>query len=198
MSTERLIVDEVVADEFVAKLVVRANNLTVGDPREGAYALGSVALKDTMARCNALIDHATEAGAHLVCGGKTDSALMRPTLLDHVTPAMRIFREETFAPVKCIVRVRGAEEAVSVANDGEFGLSAAVFGRDLARAWDVASRIESGMCHVNGPTLHDEPQMPFGGLKDSGYGRFGGRAGVEAFTELRWVSMQMAARSYPF
>ena len=111
---------------------------------------------------------------------------------------MDIYREETFAPVKGIVRVSGIDEAVAVANDSEFGLSSAVFGRDLARAWDVAGRIESGMCHVNGPTVHDEPQMPFGGMRDSGYGRFGGKAGVEAFTELRWLSMQMTPRAYPF
>lgn len=198
MSTERLIVDEAVADEFVAKLVARAKTLTVGDPREGSYALGSVALNDTMARCNALIDDAIGAGARIVCGGKTDSALMTPTLLDHVTTGMRIFQDETFAPVKGILRVRGVEQAVAAANHGEFGLSAAVFGGDLARAWEVAGRIESGMCHINGPTVHDEPQMPFGGLKDSGYGRFGGKAAVEAFTELRWVSVQMASRTYPF
>lgn len=198
MSTERLIVDEAVADEFVQKLAARAGAMSVGDPRQGHYVLGSVALTSTMARCNALIDDAVQAGAKVVCGGKTDSALMQPTLLDGVTPAMEIYTEETFAPVKGVVRVRGVDQAVALANDGDFGLSAAVFGRDLARAWDVAGRIESGMCHVNGPTVHDEPQMPFGGMKDSGYGRFGGRAGIEAFTELRWMSMQMAPRAYPF
>ena len=123
---------------------------------------------------------------------------MPATLIDHVTPEMKIYSEETFAPVKAIVRVNGVEEAIQVANDNDYGLSAAVFGKDIGRAWQVASRIESGICHINGPTVHDEAQMPFGGVKDSGFGRFGGRAGIEAFTELRWMSIQTTPRHYPF
>ena len=111
---------------------------------------------------------------------------------------MRIYYEESFGPVKPIVRVNGVDEAVRVANDTEYGLSAAVFGRDIARAWGVAQRLDTGMCHVNGPTVHDEAQMPFGGVKGSGYGRFGGQAGIDAFTEMRWVTVQTAARHYPF
>jgi benzaldehyde dehydrogenase (NAD) len=97
-----------------------------------------------------------------------------------------------------ITRVDSADEAVRVANDSEYGLSAAVFTRDLARGIDIAKRIESGICHINGPTVHDEAQMPFGGVKSSGYGRFGGKAGVDAFTELRWITLQTAPRHYPF
>ena len=126
------------------------------------------------------------------------SLTMPATLLDHVTDKMRIFHEETFGPVKCIVRVDGVEAAVACANDNAYGLSAAVFGRDLARAMNVARRIESGICHVNGPTVHDEAQMPFGGVKASGMGRFGGKAGVHEFTELRWITVQMTPRHYPF
>jgi benzaldehyde dehydrogenase (NAD) len=119
-------------------------------------------------------------------------------LLDNVTPAMRIYSEETFAPVKAIVRVDGEEAAIACANDNAFGLSAAVFTADTARGWRVAQRIESGICHINGPTVHDEAQMPFGGVKASGWGRFGGRAGIEAFTDLRWITVQTTARHYPF
>jgi benzaldehyde dehydrogenase (NAD) len=198
MSTERLVVDAGVAEEFVSKLAAKARQLPLGDPREGPVVLGSVVDRSTVERCNAFIDDALGKGAKLVCGGKSESTLMPATLLDHVTPAMRIYHEESFAPVKAIVRVNGTEEAVACANDNAFGLSAAVFGRDLARAWRVASRIESGICHVNGPTVHDEAQMPFGGVKDSGYGRFGGRAGIEAFTELRWLTVQTEPRHYPF
>ena len=198
MSTERIIVDATVADDFVARLAARARALPLGDPRRGPVVLGSVVDMGTVERCNALIDDALAKGATLVCGGKADSTLMPATLLDHVSAGMRIYHEETFAPVKGIVRVRGVEAAVACANDNPFGLAAAVFGRDLARAWQVASRIQSGICHINGPTVHDEAQMPFGGVKDSGYGRFGGQAGVDAFTELRWITMQAAARHYPF
>jgi acyl-CoA reductase-like NAD-dependent aldehyde dehydrogenase len=89
------------------------------------------------------------------------------------------------------------DESVRIANDTEYGLSAAVFGRDINRAMAVARRIESGICHINGPTVHDEAQMPFGGVKDSGYGRFGGKAGINEFTELRWLTIQDGPLHYP-
>ena len=160
--------------------------------------LGSVVGMGTVEHCNALIDDAVAKGARLVCGGKADSALMPATLLGHVTPRMRIDHEETFGPVKAIVRVDRVEAAVACGNDNEYGLSAAVFGRDIARALNVARRIESGICHVDGPTVHDEAQMPFGGVKGSGLGRFGGKAGIAEFTELRWITLQTQARQYPF
>ena len=198
MSTERIIVDRKIADAFVAKLAAKAVRLPLGDPRKGPVVLGSVVDASTVERCNALIDDALAKGATLVCGGKSDSTLMPATLLDDVTPQMRIYHEESFGPVKPVVRVDGVDEAVRVANDNPYGLSAAVFGRDIARAWEVANCIDSGICHVNGPTVHDEAQMPFGGVKDSGYGRFGGKAGIDAFTELRWLTVQTTDRHYPF
>ena len=198
MSTERIVVDAKVADDFVARLASKAAALPLGDPRQGPVVLGSVVDMRTVSRVNELIADALSHGAKLVCGGQASSTLMPATLLDHVTPAMRIYREETFAPVKAIVRVEGEEAAIACANDNEFGLSAAIFTRDTARGWRVAQRIESGICHVNGPTVHDEAQMPFGGVKSSGWGRFGGRAGIDAFTELRWITLQTAPRHYPF
>lgn len=199
MSTERIVVDRKVADEFVRKFAAKASKLPLGDPRKPEpVVLGSVIGMGTVEHCNALIDDALAKGARLVCGGKADSTLMPATVLDHVTPAMRIYREETFGPVKCVVRVAGVEEAVACANDNEYGLSAAVFGRDIARAFNVARKIDSGICHVNAPTVHDEAQMPFGGVKGSGMGRFGGRAGIAEFTELRWITVQTQPRHYPF
>ena len=198
MSTERIVVDHRIADAFVDRLAAKATKLPLGDPRKGLVVLGSVVDMSTVERCNALIDDALAKGAKLVCGGKAENTLFPATLLDHVTPAMRIYHEESFGPVKPVVRVDGVEEAVRVANDNPYGLSAAVFGRDIARAWQVANRIDSGICHINGPTVHDEAQMPFGGVKDSGYGRFGGKAGIDAFTELRWITVQTTERHYPF
>jgi benzaldehyde dehydrogenase (NAD) len=199
MSTERIIVDQKIADEFVAKFAAKASALPLGDPRKpDPVVLGSVIGMGTVEHCNALIDDALSKGAKLLCGGKAESTLMPATVLDHVTSAMRIFHEETFGPVKCIVRVNGVEEAVACANDNEYGLSASVFGGDIARAFNVARRIESGICHVNGPTVHDEAQMPFGGVKGSGMGRFGGKAGMAEFTDLRWITIQTTPRHYPF
>ena len=199
MSTERIIVDEQVADEFVRKFTDKAKSLPLGDPRKPEpVVLGSVIGMSTVEHCNALIDDALAKGAKLLCGGKADNTLMPATLLDRVTPQMRIYHEETFGPVKAIVRVKGVEEAIACANDNEYGLSAAVFGRDVARAFNVARRIDSGICHINAPTVHDEAQMPFGGVKGSGLGRFGGKAGIAEFTELRWITMQTTPRYYPF
>jgi acyl-CoA reductase-like NAD-dependent aldehyde dehydrogenase len=123
---------------------------------------------------------------------------MQATVVDKVTPAMRLFDEESFGPVVSVIRVDGEEEAIGVANDTEYGLSAAVFTRDIARGLRVAQQIESGICHINGPTVHDEAQMPFGGTKASGYGRFGGKAAINEFTELRWVTIQTEPMHYPF
>ncbi|MBN9620841.1 MAG: aldehyde dehydrogenase family protein, partial [Actinobacteria bacterium] len=159
--------------------------------------LGSVIDDTTVDRCNELIDDAVAKGARLV-GERATSTLMTPALLVGVTPQMRIWSEESFGPVKCVTRVRGVDEAVAAANDSEYGLSASVFGRDAARALAVAQRIDSGICHVNGPTVHDEAQMPFGGVKSSGWGRFGGVAGVHEFTDLRWITVQEGPRHYPF
>jgi acyl-CoA reductase-like NAD-dependent aldehyde dehydrogenase len=199
MSTERIIVDHRIADDFVARLAKKARGLPLGDPRRPEpVVLGSVVGMSTVEHCNALIDDALTHGAKLVAGGKAENTLMPATLLDHVTPAMRIYREETFGPVKCIVRVDGVEAAIACANDNEYGLSSAVFTRDLARGIEVAKRIESGICHINGPTVHDEAQMPFGGVKGSGLGRFGGHAGVAEFTDLRWITLQTSPRHYPF
>ncbi|MDO9033212.1 MAG: aldehyde dehydrogenase [Hydrogenophaga sp.] len=199
MSTERIIVDQKIADEFVKKFSDKARALPVGDPRKPEpVVLGSVIGMGTVNHCNELIDDALAKGAKLVCGGKADTTLMPATVLDHVTPAMRIYHEETFGPVKCVVRVNGVEEAIACANDNEYGLSSAVFGGDIARAFNVARKIDSGICHVNGPTVHDEAQMPFGGVKGSGIGRFGGKAGIAEFTELRWITLQTTPRHYPF
>ena len=198
MSTERIIVDEKIADAFIKRLVDKVNGLPLGDPRKGPVVLGSLVDMSAVHRCNEMIDDALSKGAKLLCGGKADNTLMPATLLDHVIPAMRIYGEETFGPVKAIVRVADEEAAVACANDTAYGLSSAVISADVARALRVAGRIQSGICHINGPTVHDEAQMPFGGVKDSGYGRFGGKAGIEAFTELRWISVQTTPRAYPF
>jgi benzaldehyde dehydrogenase (NAD) len=122
---------------------------------------------------------------------------MRATAIDRVTEKMDLYRDESFGPIVGIVRARDEEEAIRLANDSDYGLAAAVFTRDTARGLAVARRIRSGICHVNGPTVHDEPQMPFGGVGSSGYGRFGGRAGIDSFTELRWITIETEPGHYP-
>ncbi len=136
-------------------------------------------------------------GARVIAGGRAEGTLLDAIVVDFVTPAMRIYSEETFGPVVAMVRVNGVDEAVRVANDTEYGLASAVFGRDIMRAMDVARRIEAGICHINSATVHDEAQMPFGGVKASGYGRFGGTAAIDEFTELRWITIASKPGDYP-
>jgi benzaldehyde dehydrogenase (NAD) len=197
MSTERVVVDKAVADDFVGRFATKTRSLATGDPSSTNAPLGAVVDYSTVERLNRLIDDATAKGAQIVCGGKGDSVLFEPTILDKVTADMAVYREESFGPLVGVIRVSGLDEAVNVANDTEYGLSAAVFGRDVERALSVARRIDSGICHVNSPTVQDEAQMPFGGVKASGYGRFGGKAGIDSFTELRWLSVETHARHYP-
>jgi acyl-CoA reductase-like NAD-dependent aldehyde dehydrogenase len=197
MSTERLVVVEAVADEFAARLAEKVKSMASGDPREGNTPLGAVVDVKTVERVNSLIEDAAGKGASILAGGTAESVLMEATLLDGVTEEMKIYRDESFGPVVSMIRASDEADAIRIANDSEYGLSAAVFTRDSARGLKVARQIKSGICHVNGPTVADEAQMPFGGVGASGYGRFGGKAGIDSFTELRWITMASEPGHYP-
>ncbi len=197
MATERVIVDDTVGDDFVGRFAQKAKGLTLGDPSKGQFALGGLVDASSVARVNALIADAEDKGATVVIGGKTNEMLFPPTIVDHVTRDMRIYSEESFGPVVAVIRAKSPDDAVALANDSDYGLSAAVFGRDVGRALGVARRIDSGICHINSATVQDEGQMPFGGVKNSGYGRFGGHAAIHEFTELRWITVATEHRHYP-
>ncbi len=197
MSTERIIVADAIADDFVARFQTKVAGMAVGDPRQGTTPLGAVVDRKTVDHVQALVDDALAEGATLINGGPSDGVLMPAHVVDQVTPAMKLFREESFGPVVAIVRARDEAEAIRLANDTDYGLSSAVFTCDTARGLRVARQIQAGICHINGPTVHDEAQMPFGGTKASGYGKFGGRAGIDSFTELRWVTMETAPGHFP-
>lgn len=198
MSTERIVVDESIADEFVAKFAASAKALPVGDPsKTPGCVIGPMVTKDSGPRLNAMLEDAVAKGAKLACGGHASGAEMPATIVDHVKPGMKIFDEETFGPVTTVVRVKGVEEAIAMANDTAYGLSAGVFGRDVMRALDVAMQIDSGSVHVNGATVQNEAQAPYGGTKHSGYGRFDGRAVIDEFTELKWITLEPLKQDYP-
>jgi benzaldehyde dehydrogenase (NAD) len=197
MSTERIIVVEAVADEFAARFKAKVDTMAVGDPREGKAPLGAVVDQKTVDSVRALVDDALANGAEQLAGGAAEGVLMPAHVIDHVTPNMRLFHEESFGPVVGIIRAKDEAQAIELANDTEYGLSASIFTRDIAKGLRLARQIRSGICHVNGPTVHDEAQMPFGGVKGSGYGRFGGKAGVDSFTELRWITVETQPGHYP-
>lgn len=197
MSTERIVIDRSVADAFAQKLAERAGSLKVGDPREPDTQIGPLVNEGALNRVTEHVEDAVAKGAKLVTGGNAQDLYFTPTVLMGVTPEMRVYSEESFGPVVAIVPVNGIDEAVRVANDTEYGLSAAVFSGSVDAAMDVARRLETGICHINDATVNDEPPMPFGGVKHSGWGRFGGKAALEEFTELRWITIQDSPREYP-
>lgn len=197
MSTERIITVAAVADAFAEKFAAKARSLLTGDPRADAAPLGAVVDAKTVSRVNSLIDDALAKGAKLIAGGKADSILMPATVVRGVDASMRLYRDESFGPIVAIIHAADEADAIATANDSEYGLSAAVFTGDTARGLRVARQIRSGICHVNGPTVHDEAQMPFGGVGASGYGRFGGKAGIDSFTELRWITIETQPGHFP-
>lgn len=188
MSTERIVVLEEVADKFVELLVDRTRGLKASDPRVAPASLGRLINADAAQRVAGLVEDAVAKGATMKLGGNPEGAVLQPVVLDHVTPYMRIYSEESFGPVASVIRVQTWDEAISVANDTEFGLASAVFSQNEDHAMQVADRLETGICQINGPSVFDDPTMPFGGMKASGYGRFGGAAALDEFTEIRWLS----------
>lgn len=199
MSTERLIVDASVADEFASRIAEQVRALPGGDPANSpSCVIGPMAFRESGARINGLIDDALSKGAKILVGGKADGATMPATVLDHVTSDMAIYDSETFGPITVMIRARDTSDAVRIANDTAYGLSSAVFSRDVTGAIEVALQLQSGSCHINGPTVGNEAQAPFGGVKESGYGRFDGRAVIDEFTELKWLTIQPSNQPYPF
>jgi vanillin dehydrogenase len=197
MSTERIIVDEKVAPAFIDKFKAKVSTLKAGNPAGEPAPLASVVSQAAATNVEELVKDAVAKGAKLHRAADPQSTLLSAGVLDHVTSGMRIYNEESFGPITTIIRVKGEEEAVRMANDTEYGLTSAVFSKDITRALRIAHQIDAGMCHINGPTVHDEAQMPFGGTKASGYGRFGGKAGIAEFTELKWITISTQHRHYP-
>jgi vanillin dehydrogenase len=197
MSTERLIVEKPIAEAFAQKLAAKAGSLVVGDPMQPQTQIGCMINANAVARVKSLVDDAVAKGAKVLSGAKADGPSYHPTVLYDVKPDMKIYYEESFGPVASIVIAKDSDDALRIANDTTYGLSSSIFSRDIGKAMKIAEKLEYGICHINGATVHDEPQMPFGGVKDSGWGRFGGRAVLEEFTELRWITIRRSPTPYP-
>lgn len=190
MSTERILVEDVVADEFVTRFKTETERLRF---HPGDKPLGSLISPNAAVRIGAMVDDALARGAMLVTGGELSGGSIQPTILDFVGPGMRLYSEEAFGPLAGVIRVGDKDEALAIANDTEFGLVASVFTADTTAAIALLGEIEIGIGHVNGSTVFDDPSMPFGGVKASGYGRFGGTEALREFTECQWIAIHHTA-----
>jgi vanillin dehydrogenase len=198
-----LAVDAAVYGAFIPRYVERVKKLSAGDPADPATIIGPLINIRGARRVSALVKDVAEKGASLLTGDGAvqgpNGTLIRPVVLADVTADMDIFGSEIFGPATVIYPVDSAEAAIDLANDTEYGLTGGVISRDLNTALDVASRVRSGLIHINDQGIDDEPMAPFGGVKNSGFGKFGGTAGIESFTEQRWVTIQPSGRrAYPF
>ena len=198
MSVERIIVEEPIADEFAEKLAIKAKTLSVGDPHLPNTVIGPLINDEQVEKVHAHVEDALAKGARILTGGSFEGRFYKPTVLDNITREMRIFREETFGPTAPILRVKNEKEALEAANDSSYGLSAGIITNDLQKALYLAENLESGMVHINDSSIHDEPYCPFGGCKESGFGREGGRYSMEEMSELKWITIQRGRRSFPF
>ncbi|GAA2981057.1 aldehyde dehydrogenase family protein [Kitasatospora sp. NPDC006786] len=198
MAANRVLVDRRVEAEFTEKFVAKVASLTVGDPRDPATHIGPLINPVQAGALDAQVDQALAAGATALLRGTTVGSLMAPTVLTGLAEDAPILRNELFGPVVLLVPFDGEDEAVRLANNTPFGLSGAVHTANVERGVKLAQRIETGMIHVNGGTIADEPGVPFGGEKNSGVGRLNGESTVDAFTTLKWISVQHERAVFPF
>jgi vanillin dehydrogenase len=198
MSVDRVIVAEQIAAEFAAKLARKAESLIVGDPSDPATQIGPLISDDQVQKVDAHVKDAIAKGAQLLTGGTYYGRLYRPTVLTNVTPDMSVYSEETFGPVAAVIAVKDEHEALRIANDTTYGLTAGVVTKDIEKAIFLAEGIEAGMVHVNDSSIDAEASVPFGGSKQSGQGREGGHYSLEELTELKWVTIQKAKKTFPF
>ncbi len=196
MSARKVLVERPVYDAFVERLTARASELRSGDPADPSTTIGPLITPAALQRVARDVDEAVAAGAKVLVGGTTDGPCYRPTILADVPEGARIHSEETFGPVLVAQPVGDADEAVAIANSTRYGLSAGILTTDHRRGFALARRIDAGVVHVNDQTVGDEPQLPLGGVKDSGWGRSGPHS-MDDFTELQWVTTREGTGHYP-
>jgi vanillin dehydrogenase len=198
MASSRVIVEESLYDSICSGLADRARQLKVGSPTEQDTVIGPLIRPE---QCDFIDDQIKEAvalGAKLLTGGTHENGYYQPTVLADVTPEMRIFNEESFGPIACCIKATSSEHALELANQSDYGLAAAVMTNDLSKALHFAEELESGMVHINGTTIQCEPNVPFGGVKSSGFGREGGHYSIEDMTQLKWITVMQGEMQYPF
>jgi acyl-CoA reductase-like NAD-dependent aldehyde dehydrogenase len=195
MSARRIVVERPIAEEFTQRLAEKTKALKAGDPKEHDTIIGPLINESALQLVKGRVDDAVAKGAKVLAGGDANGSVYNATLLADVPEDSEFARNETFGPVAAIEVVDSADEAVERANATSYGLASGIITSDADRGLELAQRIQAGIVHINDQPVGDEPQMPFGGVKDSGWGRFGGTAAVEEFTELHWVTV---GKPHPF
>ncbi|MEU1706037.1 aldehyde dehydrogenase family protein [Streptomyces sp. NPDC005706] len=198
MAANRVLVDRSVAEEFTEKFVAKVRTLKVGDPRDPQTVIGPVINSQQANAVSGAVEQALAEGATALVHGTTTGNLVEPSVLTDVPAGSALLQQEIFGPVVFLVPFDGEEEAVRIVNDTPYGLSGAVHTGDIERGVAFAKRIDTGMFHVNDGTVHDEPLVPFGGEKHSGLGRLNGETTVDAFTTVKWISVQHGRSGFPF
>ncbi len=198
MSARKVFVERSIAEEFVDKLTAKAKSFKAGDPKEHDTIIGPLINADALAMVKGRVEDVVAKGGRVLAGGEVVGPCYQATVITDVPDDSEFAKTETFGPVLAVEIVDSAEEAVARANLTTYGLSAGVLTTNADRGLAIAQQLECGIVHVNDQPVGDEPQMPFGGVKDSGWGRFGGQAVIDEFTELRWVTVQSGTHPYPF
>jgi len=198
MSANRLIIHEKVYDEFLEKYLAKVSSLTCGDPRNPETIIGPLINERQVRNTVALIEKGIAEGATPILRGKVVGNIIEPVVLTNVTPDMTIAKEEFFAPVVCIMKVSNDEEVLEFVNKTPYGLSGAIHTRNVEHGAELAKQMDTGMIHINDGTINDEPNVAFGGVKNSGVGRLNGEWSLDAFTTCKWISIQHTKRVYPY
>ncbi|OJI92801.1 acyl-CoA reductase-like NAD-dependent aldehyde dehydrogenase [Planktotalea frisia] len=191
IGSSRFYVERPIYEEFVKRFTMICSKVGMGDLRDPNTVIAPIISDRQRQRVKDHIADAVAKGATLAAGGEWEGNRCQPTLLTDVSEEMILCRSETFGPVTSIYPIDSYEEGLEKANDTEYGLSSAIFTKDIDKAFHFARNIGAGMCHINGPTIHDEAHVPFGGNGESGVGREGTDADMEAMTELKWVTVQL-------
>jgi aldehyde dehydrogenase (NAD+) len=197
MRINRHLVQESLYEEYVRKFSERARALRWGDPRDPSTDIGPVNNEKQCDKIMALIQKSVQEGAKVTTGGKVHGLVIEPTVLRDASNDMAAAQNEVFGPVAPIIPFKDDAEAIRLANATSYGLSGSVHTRDLQRGYLVADAVESGMIHINDQSINDEPQVPFGGVKSNGMGRYNTEAIIDEMTELKWISFQFQPRAYP-
>ncbi|MGP9688950.1 aldehyde dehydrogenase family protein [Psychrobacter sp. AOP22-C1-C5] len=198
IAINRIIVEDGIYDDFVERFLAHVKTLNVGDPSKADTAVGPIINEKQVKSLKEKIAKAQEEGANMILSGDIDGQVVPPHIFSEVTRDMDLSRNEVFGPLVGIIRAKDEDDALSIANDSMYGLSSAVFTADMQKGLRFARGIRAGMTHINDISVNDESNVPFGGEKNSGIGRFNGEWVLEEFTRTHWISMQHTPRDYPF